>query len=150
MDLKGRDTARCEGCNRNDIKAWFCAACGTTLCDRCWDTQIAHRSGRTGLNGLLHEKSDVGIAKWLKGLFNPTSDPREQQQLHQEDLDTIWFGLIRDISNQPGLQEYGRYTKLMQSSFTGEWQERWPHIVSFIGQTGSSRFFAQAGESSNC
>ena len=86
-----------------------------------------------------HEKSDLEITTRLRGILTPATSPDVQKQLHLDDSDTTWLRYIRPSTLQePALLEFPRYKKLMQDSFTSEWHERWPQLVSFIGQTGKS------------
>ena len=138
MDTTGSDGTSCEDCARQLLETSYCESCDAVFCAECWERQISHRKGRRGLTGIAHEKADFTIAKRLENILTPTADPVEQQQLHANDIETAWFGVVRNGSfAKPGLHDYGRYPELMKMSFTGQWSERWPQIVSFIGQTGT-------------
>lgn len=110
-----------------------------TFCDPCWAKQGPHKPGRTGPDGLPHEKADLRIVKRLKEILTPSSDPQEQHTLHLEDEDTTWFGIARDSDNQPIFQDYGRYATIIANSSTGEFKVRYPQLISFIGQTGAGK-----------
>ena len=90
------------------------------------------------MGDVRHEKSDPGITRHLQGILTPATDDRIQRKLHMDDSDTIWIRYTRPFRQDPEIHEYGRYKKLMQDSFTSEWKERWPQLVSFIGQTGET------------
>ena len=83
-----------------------------------------------------HERSDPVITKRLQNILTPATNPDTQKQLHLENSETTWLRYVRKPLQEPELQEDARYKKLMQDSFTSEWTERWPQLVSFIGQTG--------------
>ena len=85
-----------------------------------------------------HEKSDPAVTTRLQGILTPATDDKIQKKLHMDDSDTIWLRYTRMLRQDPEVHEYGRYKKLIQDSFTSEWRERWPQLVSFIGQTGKS------------
>ncbi|KAF2188984.1 hypothetical protein K469DRAFT_684250 [Zopfia rhizophila CBS 207.26] len=129
----------CEACELSDIRTWNCSYCDVNLCDPCWDKQLPHKPGRTGPDGLPHEKGDPSIVKRLKSILTPPIDPGEQQSLHMDDEDTTWFGIAKDIDNQPIFQDYGRYATIMADSTTGVYKLRYPQLVSFIGQTGAGK-----------
>lgn len=59
--------------------------------------------------------------------------------LHIEDKDTTWFGMVRNNQNSPVFQDYGRYSSIMADSNSGEFKNRYPQLVSFIGQTGAGK-----------
>ena len=124
----------CAICKRNVDSSSFCSACGYNFCDRCWDTQIAHQPRSEA--DAPHEKSDPEITKRLQSILTPATNVHTQNQLHLEDSETTWLRYIRPPLQEPELQEDARYKKLMQDSWTLEWTERWPQLVSFIGQTG--------------
>ena len=126
----------CAVCKQHVDSSTFCSACGANFCDNCWGTQVAHQPGSVG--DVRHEKSDPGITKRLRGILTPATDDDTQRQLHMDDSDTTWLRYTRAFPREPELHEYGRYKKLMQDSFTSEWRERWPQLVSFIGQTGET------------
>lgn len=63
--------------------------------------------------------------------------------MHRADEDTTWFGVARDDQN-PVLQDYGRYTAIMTGNLSKEVGERFPQLVTFIGQTGTNLLFIEA------
>lgn len=97
-----------------------------------------HKNKKVNRDGVLHEKINKEVAARLKEIFTPTSDPYTQRRLHQEDRDTTWFGVCRGSSGRPELRDYGRYSELARGSWTNKYRERWPQLVSFVGQTGMS------------
>lgn len=129
----------CENCECIGIPTWHCSYCGMTFCDPCWVKQAPHKPGRTGPDGLPHEKADLRIVKRLKDILTPSADTQEQQSLHLEDKDTTWFGIARDSNKQPIFQDYGRYATIIANSTTGEFKVRYPQLISFIGQTGAGK-----------
>ena len=125
----------CIMCKKPVEPPSFCPVCGFNFCDTCWDVQLPHRP--ESASDVEHEKSDPEITARLRGILTPATNPDEQKQLHLDDIDTTWLRYIRPSSLQePAMLEFPRYKKLMQDSFTSEWHERWPQLVSFIGQTG--------------
>jgi energy-coupling factor transporter ATP-binding protein EcfA2 len=109
------------------------------FCDDCWVKQGPHKAGRTGPDGLPHEKANPAIVKRLQGILTPPQEHTEQQILHMEDEDTTWFGMVRNSQNSPAFQDYGRYSAIMADSNSGEYKSRYPQLVSFIGQTGAGK-----------
>lgn len=150
---------KCDACEQCVNRAWNCVYCDMYFCDPCWDKQGPHKLGRTGPDGLPHEKADPNIVKRLKDILTPPTDPGEQQSLHLDDEDTKWyrnecdppnarehtdisaprFGVARDQNDQPIFRDYGRYATIMADSTTGAHKLRYPQLVSFIGQTGAGK-----------
>ncbi|KAF8848057.1 hypothetical protein BDZ45DRAFT_733176 [Acephala macrosclerotiorum] len=129
----------CEDCEIATPPTFFCVDCGSNYCDACWAKAPPHKQGKVNRDGLPHEKINKDVAARLKEIFTPTSDPKIQRRLHEEDRDTTWFGVCRGTSGHPELQDYGRYSRLIRESWNGKFRERWPQLVSFVGQTGSGK-----------
>lgn len=138
----------CAVCKQNAEGHTFCSACGGNFCDNCWGTQIAHQPG--GAADLRHEKSDRRITERLQGILNPATDPNTQQQLHLDDSHTTWLRWTKGSRQEPEIQEYDRYKKLIQASFSSQWKERWPQLVSFIGETGKALQIAPPASDHDC
>lgn len=59
------------------------------------------------------------------------SNESNQEKKHQNDEDTAWFGLDRDIYGDPVLAEYRRYAAIMLESAQGSGEARfqlWSHL----------------------
>ncbi|KAI4697995.1 uncharacterized protein J4E84_001129 [Alternaria hordeiaustralica] len=135
------DTRRrtCEACELEKSPVWDCSYCGMRFCDDCWVRQAQHKAGRTGPDGLPHEKANPAIVKRLQNILAPPQEHSEQQMLHVEDEDTTWFGMVRTSQNSTAFQDHGRYSAIMADSNSGEFKSRYPRLVSFIGQTGAGK-----------
>jgi hypothetical protein len=132
----------CEECELSELivsPIWNCAYCDMNFCDSCWQKQKPHKLGRTGPDGLPHEKGDPYVVESLKGILTPIADVDKQQRLHIEDEDTTWFSIGRDDSGKSVFQDYGRYASLISSSNSGGDRVRYPQLVAFIGQTGAGK-----------
>jgi len=129
----------CESCEVEKSPVWDCSYCDMNFCDDCWGKQGPHKAGRTGPDGLPHEKANPTVVKRLRDILTPPREHREQQILHIEDEDTTWFGMVRNSQNSPAFQDYGRYSAIMADSNSGEFKYRFPQLVSFIGQTGAGK-----------
>ena len=129
----------CEDLNclsRKGQVTFFCNYCDSNFCDPCWQRQLQHSKKKRGPDGLPHEKTDRAVVERLRRILEPSSNPEEQRLLHQDDEDTTWFGIGRNAANKPNFQDYGRYATIMAESLTPRQSVRYPHLVSFIGQTG--------------
>lgn len=73
----------------------------------------------------------------LRQILEPTRTEAEHEAELQEDEDTTWFGFGRDPTGQPVLHDYGRFAAIMGETFTEDAGERYPQLVSFIGETGT-------------
>lgn len=129
----------CECCGDQKSPVWHCSYCDSDFCDECWSKQGPHKAGKTGPDGLPHEKANPTIVKRLQDILTPPKEHVEQQMLHAEDEDTTWFGMVRNSQNSPAFQDYGRYSAIMADSNSGEFKFRYPQLVSFIGQTGAGK-----------
>ncbi|KAK1658449.1 hypothetical protein BDP55DRAFT_758767 [Colletotrichum godetiae] len=95
-----------------------------------------HRPGAVGLDGRPHERSNPQVVQRLREILEPTRSTTEHELEFQSDEDTTWFAAGRDSTNQPILQDYGRFATLMSDNQTPDNGNRYPQLVSFIGQTG--------------
>ena len=73
----------------------------------------------------------------LRQILEPSRTEAEHEAELQEDEDTTWFGFGRDATGQPVLHDYGRFAAIMGETFTEDAGERYPQLVSFIGETGT-------------
>jgi hypothetical protein len=126
----------CEFCSQPEQLNYFCIDCDSSFCKDCWFKAKAHAPGKVNRDGMPHEMINRQVAARLREIFTPSSDPILQRKLHQTDAGTVWFGITRSISGSPILQDYRRYSTIMRESSTGEYEQRWPQLVSFVGQTG--------------
>ncbi|KAK3722026.1 hypothetical protein LTR37_002842 [Vermiconidia calcicola] len=106
----------------------------------CWPLQGPHKPKKKGRDGVPHEKTDPYVVRKLKVILHPTKKPNEIQKLHEEDESTKWFGVARDLTGRPNLEDYGRYASLMAAISPIESQgNRYPQLVSFIGVTNAGK-----------
>ena len=84
----------------------------------------------------------------IKAVLQAKTTIVEQESLHKNDQDTIWFGIIRDDTAIHSFRDYGRYAAIMNQTLGVSRQKssrlapdiydhRFPSLVSFVGQTGS-------------
>jgi hypothetical protein len=127
----------CDGGCLRVTRVYQCVQCDGAFCNECWDKQFPHRPGKVGADGLPHEKTDMEVVERLRETLD-TQDrtPEEQQKLHKEDEDTTWFGIARDDANMPIFQDYGRFAAILAEPQIIRRKNRYPQLVSFIGQTG--------------
>lgn len=71
----------------------------------------------------------------LKQTFGDPS-PEEQSARHVKDLNTTWFGVLKEANQGLSLHYNTRLVDIMQDSRSGEYEDRFPQLVSFVGQTG--------------
>lgn len=147
----------CEGyqCTSPVLPIWHCVDCSTSYCNRCWHRQGPHQQGKTGRDGLPHEKTDFGVLKRMRSILNPPESQDELKRLHEDDVDTIWFGeqgcphhvKPRTYHDVVGVQktqydcrflDYGRYVQLLQESPPSN-KIKYPQLVSFVGATSAKR-----------
>ena len=128
----------CEGgfCNGKVQLTLYCVQCDCSFCDTCWDKQPAHKPNKRGSDGHAHEKIDRLVVERYRSILEPSSSTQDQDAEHRDDEDTTWFGVGRNQSDDPIIEDYGRYTTLMAQSLSEAHQIRYPQLVSFIGQTG--------------
>ncbi|KAK3707125.1 hypothetical protein LTR37_012294 [Vermiconidia calcicola] len=139
---EGEPSEHCEDdrCRGPQPPIWHCVDCDSSYCSDCWPLQGPHKPKKKGRDGVPHEKTDPYVVRKLKVILHPTKKPNEIQKLHEEDESTKWFGVARDLTGRPNLEDYGRYASLMAAISPIESQaNRYPQLVSFIGVTNAGK-----------
>ncbi|KAK4185147.1 hypothetical protein QBC35DRAFT_538384 [Podospora australis] len=138
-------TKFCAICNSSE-KAWSCVQCAGDFCDVCWGKQWPHRPGAVGYDNRPHEKVDAEVIDRLTKVFDYERTPQQQTQLHLYDIGTTWFGVTRGLGDGDGnrgqtsfLRYENRLADIMRESQADKHPERFPHLVSFVGQTGAGK-----------
>jgi hypothetical protein len=124
----------CEAspCRAPNAPTYFCINCCSWYCAIDWDVQQPHKPGKA-VGGRKHEQVERDVYYRLHPLLEPPKTREELIKLHQDDHNTIWFGV--SPSNLRGFSDYGRYSKLMVDSQPSNGEVQYPQLVSFIGQT---------------
>lgn len=140
--LQSKINIRCEGSGCTGAPSTpksICLNCSSTYCDTCWDKQGPHQPGKTGPDGLPHEKTDREIYERLQRILDPPESVSELSLLHQEDESTTWFGIEKDLNGPPVFQDHGRFAALMADTRQPNAGVRYPQLVSFVGETGAGK-----------
>ena len=117
---------------------YHCALCTCFFCGSCWLQQLTHRPGVSVR--VPHEKVPLNLYHRLRDAFNPPPNAESQSQLHSDDMDTKWFAVLRrDDANSRTFYDTGRYASLIASASRGKAMDRYPSLVSFVGQTGAGK-----------
>ena len=110
--------------------------CTVAVEDTLANVSLLPQPGKVGIDGRQHEMVDIEVIERLSKIFSqPTRE--EQNYRHELDINTTWFGVVNE-ANQPFLQYSNRIADILQESQIGDYRERFPHLVSFVGQTGTS------------
>ncbi|KAM5355310.1 hypothetical protein ACJ41O_001956 [Fusarium nematophilum] len=98
---------------------------------------VVPRPGKVGIDGRGHEKVDEEVINRLKGIFGQPTQA-EQNRRHESDVNTTWFGVMKE-ANQPYLHYSNRLVEILNESRVVDHSERFPQLVSFVGQTGAGK-----------
>jgi hypothetical protein len=138
----------CELCQTYGHQRHYCNVCTVVLCDPCWESQFLHRTERANTGSLPHEKTNPHVAKKIKAVLNPQLKEEQREKLHLDDIDTTWFGVVRE-GERPMFQDYGRYADLVAgvkdlrrgsvSASSDPSEALYPSLVSFVGETGAGK-----------
>lgn len=142
----------CDVCQKCGPERFHCNVCNFVFCDPCWEQQFPHRVKTTVPGSLPHERTDIHIAKKISIVLNSQLKEAQQEKLHMDDVDTTWFGVVREGHERPLFQDYGRYANLVAgiknlhlgsistlSSISDCNEALYPSLVSFVGQTGAGK-----------
>lgn len=72
----------------------------------------------------------------LRQILEPVRTEEEHEAELLEDEDTTWLGFGRDANGRSVLHDYGRFAAIMGETTGEDATERFPQLVSFIGETG--------------
>ncbi|KAI1362066.1 FabD/lysophospholipase-like protein [Xylaria arbuscula] len=138
--VSGSQITACHSCRRDDGQTYSCIQCNNlSFCNDCWSQWVLHLPGAVGYDDRPHEKANAQVVQRLRQILDPKRTERDHETDLQHDDDTTWFGVERDSSNQAIFQDHGRFTTLMTESHSSELGNRYPQLVSFIGQTGAGK-----------
>lgn len=138
-DFSIREPCENDSCNDKDQLTFYCVDCDCSFCNTCWDKQPAHKPKKRGLDGHAHKKINRLVEERYRNIFEPpSSSTDEQDALYKDEEDATWFGIGHNGAGDSVFEDYGRYTTLMAESLSPTPRVRYPHLVSFIGQTGNS------------
>lgn len=139
--IPGVGSQPCQTCRSVTKKRFSCVQCNNLwFCDDCWSAWILHAPGAVGWGGKPHEKANPEVVHRLRQIFEPIRSEADHQQELLDDEETAWFGYGRDTSGHPVFQDYGRFATVMGESHAREVaMERYPQLVTFIGETGAGK-----------
>lgn len=121
--------------DQSSKKTSYCNVCNLQFCDKCWDIQPTHMFKTLGVTGVPHEKTDPDVAEIVRAALEVNTSDEQQQELHIEDQDTTWFGIVEE-NGEPTFRDHGRYSDLM-ACFPKLQEDRCcPGLISFVGPTG--------------
>ncbi|KAI1452785.1 hypothetical protein F4805DRAFT_462423 [Annulohypoxylon moriforme] len=136
----GAQSNVCFTCKSTNKQTYSCIQCNNlSFCDDCWSRWVLHLPGAVGYDNRPHEKAIAQVVQRLRQILEPSRNENDHEQELQNDDDTTWFGVGRDSADQPVFQDHGRFANLMSDSQTKDLGNRYPQLVSFIGQTGAGK-----------
>ncbi|TGJ87061.1 hypothetical protein E0Z10_g1710 [Xylaria hypoxylon] len=107
---------------------------------KCWEKRRAHRDGKQlGPGGIPHEQVSPNVVERVDACVAGPENEVEEREQHENDQDTTWFGLDRDLGGDPVLSEYRRYAAIMMANAAEISTVQYPALVSFVGQTNAGK-----------
>ncbi len=131
--------AWCQRCKANQQFVSFCPACAYHYCERHWEEQPLHDEGQRSMHGVPHEKTDPNLVRRILSIIDPPHDDHKQAQLHFEDEQTKWFGVLPDETGQLQFHDWGRYEEFLRQSRRVIKTLQHPSLISFVGPTGAGK-----------
>lgn len=135
-----RNNCENDSCNSTGKPVFYCVDCDATICEACWNTVFPHRPGKLGRDRMPHERTNYYIAKRFGTILHPPNSLDTLQSMHEEDELSTWFGVITKTKNEYTLRAHSTFTDLMAQSQQSGQTTKFPHLVSFIGQTSINNF----------
>jgi hypothetical protein len=115
----------------------FCPQCSpedNIYCRAEWDKERRH-DGRDS----SHRQIPLTTYDLIESIFVDEKDPERMTRLHEEDVGSLWFGLIPGEKEQPQLVNNDAYQHIINLSNFKNRQGQYPSLVSFIGTTGTGK-----------
>ncbi|KAK5051360.1 hypothetical protein LTR84_003012 [Exophiala bonariae] len=131
--------AYCQRCKANQHFVSFCPACAYKYCVPHWEEQPLHDAGQRSMHGVPHEKTDPNLVDRILSIIDPPDDDHKQAQLHFEDEQTKWFGVLPDEAGQLQFHDWGRYEEFLGQSHPPMRTQQHPSLISFVGPTGAGK-----------
>lgn len=138
----GPHKGMCRICRGVKDKIFICPQCrGYPICNDCWDQQPLHRpdpdfDGPEASCFAQHEKITQDVYAWHTDNFSRlTEDARRKG--HLAEARAKWFGICSDTDGRLFFGDTDRFGALIDESWTREFPDQYPSLVSFVGQTGN-------------
>jgi hypothetical protein len=130
----------CPGPAGHHQTLFWCSGCGIVTCNNCWELQAAHNPNAwRPVAANSHEKTDLSLAEVILSILHPEEDPEKQQQLHEQNVTTKWFGVSQNPdSGRAQFDDFGRYVRLAGGSELDP-TTFYPCLISFVGETGQGK-----------
>lgn len=130
---------QCE-CERDGVS--FCPVCAINYCEEHWKSQPLHQQpqeNQRSMYGVPHERTDPNLVERILSIIEPTASEQEQQQMHLDDDNTSWFGVLADSAGELYFHDWGRYEEFLAQSRAGSKGVQFPGLISFVGPTGAGK-----------
>jgi hypothetical protein len=128
-------TCQCTEHTKDTVmtKVSRCVPCGKDYCEACWDRVDPHKgtSSRTS-----HVRNEPRLVDRLKdALEAPERTAEQQQNVHQDDVRNLWFGVTEHDGSQY-IYEGRSYEDLVFGNVAVQPWGMYPGLVTFVGDTG--------------
>ncbi|CAM1500480.1 Fc.00g096420.m01.CDS01 [Cosmosporella sp. VM-42] len=91
------------------------------------------QKGKRIKHEMVEEEVYDRLEQTLQTFVQPTQE--EQDERHESGVNTTWFGVSKE-GDQSFLHYSERFNDIMCTTVNGDYTERFPQLVSFVGQTG--------------
>jgi energy-coupling factor transporter ATP-binding protein EcfA2 len=138
--ISARAVCKQCGIERNSVS--FCPVCAINYCEYHWRNQPLHQQpqeNQRSMHGVPHERTDPELVERILSIIEPTASEQEQQQMHLEDENTSWFGVLADSAGDLYFHDWGRYEEFFAQSRAGSKNVQFPGLISFVGPTGAGK-----------
>lgn len=123
----------CRGCRSIAItNTWWCSICDITVCDTCWEKQLAHS---TDDGRVPHAKCEPELQKLIERLKPASYSDSRRLGESSFQFNTKWFGVRIMSPTNAALETTSRFNDISMSIL----DNKFPSLISFVGETGSGK-----------
>jgi hypothetical protein len=116
----------------------YCSACAEFYCLNHWAEERRHTSSWSKVAN-SHRQIPTQIYYFIHATLNANIDSQTQSKLHEDDADTLWFGLTTEEETNPQFVNNEVYQELITLSRFPDHQQQFPSLISFVGSTGAGK-----------
>lgn len=114
------DVCEDDRCKTSTAAVWYCVDCDSNYCSECWQHQGPHKKGKSGRDGVPHERTDVKVVARLKRILQPPNSITAVEKSHQADQCTKWFGELEILLQGPFMRANHGFRRLSRCYWTAQ------------------------------
>ncbi|KAF2267002.1 hypothetical protein CC78DRAFT_577537 [Lojkania enalia] len=115
----------------------FCSKCDEIYCLVHWPEERKHKPSHPQFSS--HRQLPLSFPDFLQTAFSEPSDADTRARLHEDDMQSLWFGLKTRKDASPQFINRDAYLDIINTSGFFPREKQFPMLISFIGPTGAGK-----------